>query len=104
MEMRREWIDFSDANGKGLAEPDGFIVLDDEVVVFEVKLTGCRYGAEQIGGLYVPLLSHIYGRPTRGLQVCRNTGPDTPGPFIDDPVAFVTASTLPLATWHWPGR
>lgn len=103
MVQYHEWIDFEDANGRGGAEPEAFAVLPNEVVLVEVKLTGCRYAHEQLGGLYAPLLSHIYRRPVRGLQICKAITADTPGPFVDSAEAFLTSS-LSLATWHWPGR
>lgn len=103
MELRREWIRFTDANGDGWAEPDGFLLLDHEVVVFEIKLTGCRYAVQQLRDLYAPLLLRLFERPVRGLQICRALGPATPGPFVEDVDEFLT-SALPLATWHWPGR
>lgn len=98
-----EWIDFTDDRGNGGCEPEAFAVLPHEVVLVEVKLTGCRYGHEQLAGLYVPLLSHIFARPVRALQICRAVNASTPGPFVDN-VADFLASFVPLATWHWPGR
>lgn len=103
---RHDWVEYVDSNGEGQAEPDLVLVLPDAVTVVEVKLTGCRYGHEQLSGLYLPLAAHIWRRPVRGLQVCKALGRDTPGPFISDPVAFVTdtAGDGAIATWHWPGR
>lgn len=98
-----EWIEFTDDRGKGYCEPEAFAVLPHEIILIEVKLTGCRYGHEQMAGLYIPLLSHIFRRPVRGLQICKAINAETPGPFVDDPNDFLR-SNLTLATWHWPGR
>jgi len=96
-------VEFADANGHGKAEMDVIAVLPHEVIVVEVKLTGCRFGHEQLTGLYSPLLSHIYSRPVRGLQICKGVTGDTPGPYVDSPEEFINSS-LPLATWQWVGR
>lgn len=97
------WVDFFADGAPGSAEADVVAVRPHEVVVVEVKVTGCRYGHEQLEGLYVPLLRHIYSRPVRGLQVCKVVNAETPGPYVDSIEDFLSGD-LPLATWHWPGR
>lgn len=95
------WFSFTDGNGPGICQTDAFLVLPHEVVVFEVKLTACRYGHEQLAGLYCPILSHLYKRPARGVQIAKNLQPETPGPVLSDLDAFLSSS-LPLALVHAP--
>lgn len=96
-----EWIEYDDADGHHLAQPDGFLVRATRVLCFEVKLTGGEYGHGQLRGLYLPLLEHIFQRPAFGIQVARGVTPSTPGPFIPDPLA---PGPHIVSTWHWPGR
>ena len=67
----KQWIAFRDENGRGWAQPDGFIVMADLVLVLEMKLTQTFTAVDQIKFLYKPLLEKIYSLPVLGLQVCK---------------------------------
>lgn len=99
--LYHQWILFRDARGDGRCEPEAFVVGEREVLLYEVKLTGCRYGYEQLVGLYAPLLAHVYSLPVRSLQICRAVHADTPGPFVEDLNEFVNGSA-PYAVLHAP--
>lgn len=99
--LTREWLRYEADGREAHAQPDAWVVMPDEVVAFEIKLTGCTYAHAQLSDLYVPLLSALYDRPVRGLQVCRAASPTTPGPFVTDAHDFI-ASNLQLATWLLP--
>lgn len=98
--MYHQWIQYNDANGPGLAEPELFTVLKDRVILFEVKLTGGIAGQMQLRGLYRPLLEEIYSRRVVCCMVCKYITPDTPGPFFGSPEEFI-ASGEEFGTWHW---
>lgn len=94
-----QWLTYHADGKKGLAEPEGWIEFENEVLLFECKLTGNLYGQKQMEGLYKPLLEHLLGKPVRCLLICRGVTPETPLPFIDGPEAFLV-SDLDFATWH----
>jgi hypothetical protein len=98
-----QWIEYVDASGRHHCEPEVFAVLPNEVLLAEVKLTGNTYAVEQMSGLYAPLLSHLFQRPVRCLQICHSVSPHTPGPFVDGPAQFL-ATKLPQGTWQFLGR
>lgn len=96
-----DWIVYTDASGTHGAAPDWYLVAPTEVVCVEIKRTGCEVAHDQLRNLYGPLLAHIYSRPVRGLQVCQNTAPTTPGPFVYDINDFIFNTNLKLATMMW---
>ena len=67
-----QWIAFSDENGKGMAQPDAFILLPGQILLFECKLTQKEGAEKQVRELYQPLLEHIYGLPVVCCQVFKN--------------------------------
>lgn len=95
-----QWIEFNDANGRGYAEPEVFIVLKECVFLVECKRTGGVAGQLQLTHLYAPLLEFIYKRPVRCLLVCKWSNPGTPGPFYNSPEAFLTSGAA-FGTWQW---
>lgn len=95
------WIEYLDDNGLSWAEPEAVVIRPTELILFEVKLTGCQYGLEQMRDLYAPLLSSIFLRPVRGLQVCRAVCRSTPGPYIDSVDDFIEDGPQ-WATYHLP--
>ena len=94
------WISYEDRSRMHGAEPDGFAVWPDWVLLVEFKLTGCAYGKAQMENLYAPLLRILFpNRPIRCLQICKNLSPDTPGPF--QAIETFLDSSAPYATWNW---
>ena len=67
-----QWFYYIDENGRNYCQPDHFVVLPTHVLLVECKLTQKSRAFPQMGGLYVPVLQHIYKRPIVGVQVCRN--------------------------------
>lgn len=99
--LYHQWLAFEDAVGPGRCEPEAFLIRPTEVLLFEVKLTGCRYGHEQLQELYTPLLAHLYKRPVRCLQICRAVHAETPGPMMDDLSTFINGDAT-IGTLHAP--
>ena len=97
---QNEWIEYEDDNGKGFAQPDGFVVIREFVFLFECKLTGGPAGKEQMLDTYVPLLEHMFERPVRSLLVCKWRTPDTPGPFVENWIEFLRSGHS-YACWNW---
>lgn len=97
-----QWIEFiEEGEPKHFAEPEGWIELQNEIVLIECKLTGMPGGHEQMLELYKPLLEYLF--PTkriRCLMICRHVNRETPGPFVDSIEAFLQTD-LDLATWHF---
>ena len=67
-----QWIHFLDANGKGYAQPDQYLVTPAAVYLFETKLTQSDQAESQTMELYAPLLEAIYKRPVVSCEVFRN--------------------------------
>lgn len=99
--QKRRWIGYEEPAGRlRAAQPDAFVVLNDRVLVFEVKLTRCLEGILQLETLYFPLLRKLYGLPPCGVLVFRNPGSvfSTPGCR-----SFKDALSVPtncISEWH----
>lgn len=68
------WFKFVDAFGKGLAQPDLFLVAPAAVYVIEAKLGNVEAGLAQFAELYRPLLEHVFRRPAFGIVAARYLG------------------------------
>ena len=90
-----QWIEYQDVNGLGYAQPDVFLLREDEILLLEIKLTQTMNGWSQMEDLYEPLLHYIYGLPIRKALVCQNLrwNPDI---LVDD-----ADELCPEATWHF---
>jgi hypothetical protein len=88
------------ASKEAFCEPDLFIVARDAVLLVEIKLTGNIEATVQMFGLYAPLLEFIYGRPCRGLQICKWANEATPGPFHKSIEHFISSGDR-CGTWNW---
>lgn len=66
-----QWIHFIDANGRGFAQPDAYVV-GEVVWLFECKLTQSDQAESQMRDLYAPLLERIYGKKVVCCQVYKN--------------------------------
>lgn len=67
-----QWFRFLDANGWHCCQIDHYVVLEDQVLLIEAKLTETWVGFSQIDFLYRPVLRHLYGQPVTGVVACRN--------------------------------
>lgn len=64
------WFRFEDTAGKGLAQPDALLILDDRIIIFEAKLKQTIAALPQIR-LYGELASTLLGKPWVGVQIFR---------------------------------
>ena len=90
-----QWIEYLDENGLGYAQPDIFILQEDQILLLEVKLTQTENGWAQMEDLYEPLLHHIYGLPVHQCLVCQNLR-WTPDILVDAADEIQHAGT-----WHF---
>ena len=67
-----QWFEFLDRNGPGVCQPDHYIPFEDQVLLFECKLTQTDVAFSQMDQLYKPILRQLYGRPVTGVQVCKH--------------------------------
>lgn len=67
-----QWFEFRDANGLGCCQTDHYVVLDDQVLLVECKLTETWVGFSQIDLLYRPILEAVYGKPVTGVMACKH--------------------------------
>jgi len=94
---------FTDANGRGYAQPDALLIRPDRVVIFEAKYTQRGSGYTQISMLYKPIVEHVYQKPVVGVQVCRILR-HSPGEFgIEFPELALVVEPGRLFTWHFLG-
>jgi len=76
--IERPWIEFQDAAGWGICQPDALIIPNNEAehaVIIEIKLTH-KAGAEgKLREFYGPLIARAFkGRRWKFAQVFRNCG------------------------------
>lgn len=90
-----QWIEWSDALGTHVCEPDAYVVQPSRVILFEMKLTASLHGVAQLD-LYAELLARIYARPVVRVLVCKSLAPGVPGPFVD---TLDEAEALPSGTY-----
>src|ERR1700675_1625475 len=64
-----QWLAFYDANGRGYAQPDYYILAPAVVLLVEVKLKQNTDAHLQLDQLYRPLLERLYALPVVMLQV-----------------------------------
>jgi len=92
------WIQFEDANGAGFAQPDGVIAFLTHMVLIEVKLSETPSAAQELRGLYAPLVRKIWKKPVALLQVFKYCGKSD----IEFPVEILTLrpNATEVYTWH----
>ena len=93
-----QWIEFADENGQGWAQPDIYVVQEDQVVLFECKLTYVEEAWPQMHALYVPLLMALYRKPVLCVQVCKNLIPGAPRSNVR-----LQEALRPDGLFHWLG-
>jgi len=99
-----QWIEYEDANGRGCAQPDLYIVGLGQTICVECKLTQNTAGQRQITDLYRPLLERLYQAPVLGVVAVNR--------LVFDPGVYSVRSLDELMkkrgtdvyTWFWLGR
>ena len=78
------WLRYEDANGRGWAQPDHFVLLDDRLLLLECKLSQTLDAWHQLEAIYAPLLRWIFGRPVVTIGVFRFlvSAPELPLPSL----------------------
>lgn len=100
-----QWFHFIADGEPGWCQPDLLVVGQKQILVLEVKLTYTPAAIGQLSDLYLPVVSHAYGRPARGLIVAKNLTPEAPAEVyetIADAVALAPRASLGIV--HWLGR
>ena len=55
-----------------ICQPDIILERDDDIIVFESKLTyKPRQAKHKLQKTYIPLLQQLYDKPIKGVQVCK---------------------------------
>jgi hypothetical protein len=76
------WIRFEDSNGMGFAQPDIVALFEDELWIFEAKLTYVASAHDQLERLYSPLLAEIYpDLPQQLVVACNNLAAGSDGRY-----------------------
>jgi len=103
--LHGQWFYFIDADGPGYCQPDHIVILPDEVVVFECKLTECEQGRSQLRRLYFPVVERCFGLPTRGIVVTRHLTKETELALVTDDLSIALQfKENAIATLHWRER
>ena len=98
------WFEFYDANGHGHCQPDLFMRVGDNIVVFECKYTWTEVGHWQVMQLYKPVLEAAYGLKVVPVVVCKNLTPKAPKATasLEDAIRQAIVSGGRVATvLHW---
>ncbi len=100
-----QWFEFADSAGHGWCQPDLFLVEEEAIYVLESKYTWKRTANGQIANLYKPVLEMVFGKPVRGIVVCKVLTSETPRGSICrtlDEAKARAAGPLPVVL-HWIG-
>lgn len=98
------WFEFEDLNGLGCCQTDLIFGHEGILWVLEVKYSQTDGAWKQIEDLYIPILKAAFGKPTLGLQVCKNLIPGQAGrvcPTLSE--AMETSKVGRRAVWQWLG-
>lgn len=96
------WFRYVDRNGLGLCSPD--VVLLDEGVVLEVKLTWVEEAKGQLEELYLPVLGMVYQRKFVGVVVVKHMAPGAPEAVDSLGEAMRLARRGEVPVLQWLGR
>lgn len=66
------WFAFVDRNGPGVCQVDHFVVLPEQVLLVECKLTENDMAWAQIKDLYGPILADYFGLTVTGVQAVKH--------------------------------
>jgi len=99
------WFEFEDANGPGFAQPDAYILPEDDeapIILIECKLTQVSKGWAQMKQLYAPLLAQYYNRPILHVQAAKKLSNVNRVAMVK-PWALPLDETKPML-WHFLGN
>lgn len=99
--IQEQWLEFYDANGRGYAQPDHYIIMSGKIVLIECKLTATIKAYYQMTDLYRPLLRHIYDLPVTCVQICKVLRRDLPSKeFLYTLNGVIDYEGKNPRTWH----
>lgn len=104
--MPGPYLHFKDRGVVRTAQPDGVLLFDDYLFIFEVKYTHCPEAWWQLEKLYAPLLRQLFPSRTVGLvEVCRSYDPSTPFPCaiecFDCIIEWCSRPRTQFGVWAW---
>jgi hypothetical protein len=99
--LHNQWFRFIDANGEGYCCPDIIIDHATGLFVLECKLSDREEAKSQLTDLYIPVISHVYARPARGIVVTKVLKRQSSGIVTSLCEAF-QSNDIPVL--HWLGR
>ena len=95
-----QWFEFEDQEGYGCAQVDLLHVLDDRVLVFEIKYGAFERVGDELSNLYIPLASSYFDRPCIAIHIFQNTKP-----YVNEYPGVRSTSDLskaqPGKIYHW---
>lgn len=97
------WIDFADANGPGLAQPDAIIALPHRCLIIEVKLKQSPRAEVQLVDLYRPLVMALWPHlePPALLEVFKFPSCDKSPQWVEGPDYFLANPSEGVHYWHY---
>ena len=105
------WIEFWDANGRGICQPDFVLRTREGVFVLEAKMSDVEGARVQLRGLYEPLLQKILGEEVFGIGVVRHLSGVREicgGYYVCDGLGATLNLAMGrpkvLVLWHWRER
>lgn len=96
--IRNPWIEFADADGTRICQPDAVWRREDGDYVIEIKLKQCEAGYAELDGLYLPVVRRWLGAEPKGLLVCWAMREERP-PMFYGPDADVSILDDEIGTW-----
>lgn len=71
------WIEFRDASGFRICQPDFVVVCPLYVVIFEIKIRHTEVAWWQLRRLYAPVCERLWGRPAACVEFTQSFDPST---------------------------
>ena len=101
------WLEWEDAAGRGICQPDWLLRGVARTLVIETKLSWVSEAQEKLDRLYLPLIGAFHKRGTLGLVVCKNLRPEIPSSVavVGDLRSAITVLLAgKQAVWQWRGE
>lgn len=78
---RGPWLQYQNSNGTWFCQPDGLVVLENSVIIFEVKYSHCMEAYWQLRHLYQPVVEALLpGFSTQVVEVPKSFDPHVEWP------------------------